>query len=176
MALRSLVFGLALSLAASVSAAGELVGRVVNVHDGDSLTLLIDRRQVKIRLAEIDAPEIGQAFWRAARDELAAMCAGGTAYVEDRGLEWRRKRTLGQVRCGSWGANAEQVRRGMAWVYPAYAPKNSPLYALERAARLEKRGLWADDAPVPPWEWRRERRQALDLRSYRPRGPGYWPG
>ena len=51
-------------------------------------------------------------------------------------------------------ANAEQVQRGWAWVFPRYAPKNSPLYALEREARLDRRGLWADDRPVPPWEWR----------------------
>ena len=46
------------------------------------------------------------------------------------------------------------VRRGMAWVYVKYAPKDSPLYQLERQARLSKRGLWADDGAVPPWLWR----------------------
>ena len=51
-------------------------------------------------------------------------------------------------------SNAEQVRRGWAWVFVRYAPKNSPLYAVEREARLDRRGLWADDAPIAPWEWR----------------------
>jgi hypothetical protein len=30
----------------------------------------------------------------------------------------------------------------------------------EREARERHRGLWADENPVPPWEWRRERRRA----------------
>jgi endonuclease YncB( thermonuclease family) len=53
-------------------------------------------------------------------------------------------------------ANAEQVRLGMAWVYVRYAPKNSPLYELESAARAQRVGLWAEPTPVPPWEWRRQ--------------------
>ena len=69
--------------------------------------------------------------------------------------EDRYDRTLATVTCAGINANTEQVRRGWAWVYVQYAPKNSPLYALEREARLEKRGLWAADEPVPPWEWRR---------------------
>ena len=63
-------------------------------------------------------------------------------------------RTLGRVSCAGVDANAEQVRRGMAWVYVRYAPKYSPLYAVQAEARAARRGLWHDPNPVPPWKWR----------------------
>jgi len=54
---------------------------------------------------------------------------------------------------GDVNINAEQVRRGMAWVYRQYAHDLS-LYAIEAEAKAARRGLWADPAPIPPWEWR----------------------
>lgn len=136
------------------AAAADFDAKVVNVHDGDTLTVLLDHHQVRIRLVEIDAPELGQAFGRRSRDSLAGMCAGAIAHVNDHGPD-RYGRTLGRVKCGSFDANSEQVMRGMAWVYVRYAPKNSPMYAFQAQARLERRGLWAEPAPLPPWEWRR---------------------
>lgn len=133
--------------------AGELVGRVAGVHDGDTLTILVNKRQVRVRLVDIDAPELHQAFGRRSRDSLAGMCAGQEAHVFDQGRD-RYKRVLGRVMCGSLIANTEQVQRGMAWVYVHYAPKNSPLYRLESQARMERRGLWSDPHAVPPWNWR----------------------
>ncbi len=107
--------------------AGELVGRVVNVHDGDTLTVLANERQVRIRLVDIDAPDLHQAFGRRSRESLASMCAGQEAHVSENGKD-RYKRVLGRVTCWTLVANTEQVRRGMAWVFVRYAPKNSPLY------------------------------------------------
>ncbi len=148
---------LALATAAFAAGAGEIAGRVVNVHDGDTLTVLVERRQVKVRLASIDAPELAQAFGRASRAELASMCAGRTADVVESGRD-RYGRTIGDVRCGAVHANAEQVCRGMAWVYTQYAPRDSTLYALEAEARTARRGLWSDRDPVEPWSWRASQR------------------
>ncbi len=156
MAIRSIVLAAALGLASGAVGAGELVGQVVSVHDGDTLTVLVDRRQVKVRLAEIDAPELGQPFGTRSRQSLADMCARKLAVVGDRGPD-RYGRTIGRVRCADVDANAEQVRSGWAWVFIRYAPKNSPLYSVEAEARAEKRGLWADDERVPPWDWRKTR-------------------
>lgn len=134
-------------------------GKVVHVQDGDTLTVLVERRQVKVRLASIDAPELGQPFGRRSRAELASMCAGRIADVVETGQD-RYGRTLAEVTCGAVYANAEQVRRGMAWVYTQYAPPDSPLYALEAEARATGRGLWSDRDPVAPWSWREARRAA----------------
>jgi endonuclease YncB( thermonuclease family) len=110
-----------------------------------------------VRLDAIDAPERGQAFGKRSRQSLADMCAAKAATVVDRGKD-RYGRTIGGVTCAGMDANSEQVRRGLAWVYVRYAPKGSPLYVLEKDARLRGVGLWADRRPVAPWEWRRERR------------------
>ncbi|WP_103918653.1 thermonuclease family protein [Candidatus Venteria ishoeyi] len=54
--------------------------------------------------------------------------------------------------------NAEQVRKGMAWVYRKYTAKDSPLYALERAAIGNQSGIWSHKNPIPPWDYRRQKR------------------
>lgn len=142
------------------AAAADFYAKVMNVHDGDTLTVLLDHHQVRIRLVEIDAPELAQAFGRRSRDSLAGMCAGVSARVADHGHD-RYGRTLARVTCGELDASAEQVRRGMAWVFVRYAPKGSPLYQVQTQARLERRGLWSDAHPMAPWEWRRDQRHKI---------------
>ena len=130
---------------------------MVSVHDGDTLTVLIERKQVKVRLTDIDAPELRQPFGTRSKQSLSELCFGKIATLDVRGQD-RYKRALAQVTCGGTDANAEQVRRGMAWTYTRYAPAESPLHAVQAAARDSNRGLWADRAPVAPWEWRRSGR------------------
>src|SRR5688572_32072452 len=89
-----------------------IVGKVVKVSDGDTLTLLVDRKQVKVRLVEIDAPESKQAFGERSRKSLGEMCAGQQVTVSYLERD-RYGRVLGRVQCRGLDANAEQVRRGM---------------------------------------------------------------
>lgn len=155
--LRFLSVGVALTLLPLAGIAETITGRVVNVHDGDTLTILVERKQVRVRLLEIDAPELKQAFGRKSKDSLAKMCAGKTAQVESTSKD-RYGRVLGWATCDSKNANAEQVRHGMAWVFDRYTKADSPLYLFQEEARAESRGLWADTSPVPPWEWRAHKR------------------
>lgn len=141
-------------LLAVLPARADVLARVVSVHDGDTLTVLIDRRQVKVRLTDIDAPELRQPFGSRSRQSLSELCFGKLAALDVRGHD-RYKRTIAQVTCEGHDANAEQVRRGLAWTYTRYAPAGSPLYAMQSEARNAHRGLWSDPAPVPPWDWRR---------------------
>ena len=138
----------AFACAAVPALAAELSGLVTEVQDGDTLTLVNWQATYKIRLADIDAPEWKQEYGKDSRASLFHMCGLKLATADTSG-EDRYGRTLATVTCAGVDANAEQVKRGWAWVYIQYAPKNSPLYALEREARLEKRGLWVDDEPVP---------------------------
>jgi endonuclease YncB( thermonuclease family) len=135
---------------------------VVRIVDGDSLIVLAQRQQIRVRLKEIDAPELKQPFGKRSRQSLAQICDKKSARVT-----WNEKdrngRTLGRVWCGGIDANAEQVRRGMAWVFDRYV-KDRSLYSLQDAARSARRGLWADAAPVPPWEWRAAKGQ-LEYRA-----------
>lgn len=134
----------------------DFAGEVTHVHDGDTLTVLVDRAQVRVRLADIDAPELGQAFGKRSKQSLAKLCAGKRAEVDDRGTD-RYGRTIGNVTCAGLVANAEQVRAGMAWVFVRYAAPNSPLYGLQDDARRGRAGLWADPSSIQPWEWRRQK-------------------
>ncbi len=141
---------------ASLTAYADFTGKVIAVADGDTITVLRDKEQVKIRLVEIDAPEKAQAFGNKSKQALADMVHGKDVLVVEYGTD-KYRRTLGRIYLDGLDANAEQVRLGMAWVYRKYAPKDSPLYVVEDEAQLIKRGLWADAEPVPPWEWRREK-------------------
>lgn len=127
---------------------------VVGISDGDTLTVLVDQRQVKVRLAEIDAPESKQPFGARSKQSLSELCFQKDAELETAGKD-RYGRTIARVICDGTNANAEQVRRGMAWVYVRYARPASPLYALEAEAKSTRAGLWRDSSPVPPWDWRR---------------------
>jgi len=151
------IVGVTLAVALSFPALADFTGKVVGVADGDTLTVLNDRVLIKIRLVEIDAPEKAQAFGNRSKQSLSDLCFNKIVKLEDKRKD-RYGRTLTRVYCDGVDANAEQVRRGMAWVYRKYAPKNSPLYEVEAAARNERRGLWADNDPVPPWDWRNSKR------------------
>ena len=142
-----------LALAVSFSAWADFTGKVVNVADGDSITVLRDREQVKVRLVEIDAPEAAQPFGNRSKQALEALVKGQEVRVVERGKD-RYQRTLGRIYRGDLDVNAEQVRQGMAWVFRQYA-KDATLYPIEAEAKEQKRGLWRDPEPVPPWEWRK---------------------
>jgi endonuclease YncB( thermonuclease family) len=150
---RKIAVFIALSVGLAAPAAAELQGRVVGVPDGDTLTIRVDGRSVQVRLDGVDAPELGQPYGKSARRSLAELCRGKDAAVVERGND-EQGRVLGSVRCGEVDANAEQVRRGMAWVHLRYLPLGSPLYEAETNARLRGMGLWRAADPVPPWEWR----------------------
>ena len=135
------------------AALADISGLVVNVSEGDAFTMLVNGRQVMVRLESIDAPEAKQAYGLRSQQSLTELCADKTAAVMETGRD-TRGRTLGWVTCDGVDVNLEQVRRGMAWVYKRYAAHGSPLYKAEAAARGRYLGLWADPRPVAPWEWR----------------------
>ena len=133
---------------------------VVGLADGDTLTARCGApgayRQVKIRLAEIDAPEKKQPFGQRSRQALAELCFQKTARIRTSTKD-RYGRTVARVECNGVDANAEMVRLGMAWAYTRYQTDAS-LTHLEAQAREGRAGLWADSSPQPPWEWRQRAR------------------
>jgi micrococcal nuclease len=127
---------------------------VVGITDGDPITVLVAREIVKVRLVDIDAPESGQPWGFRSKQALSVTCFGKAARLEMQGKN-RYRRALATVFCEGANANREQVRQGMAWVFDRYVRPDSPLYAVQREAKLDHRGLWSDPQPVPPWKWRR---------------------
>ncbi|WP_217994846.1 thermonuclease family protein [Methylogaea oryzae] len=105
-----------------------------------------------MRLADIDAPEKAQSFGNQSKMSLSGLCFGKQAQVETMTMD-RYGRTVGRVRCDGVDANAEQIRRGMAWAYRQYLTDQS-LLTMETEAKSARRGLWGDSDPVPPWDYR----------------------
>ncbi len=128
-------------------------GRVVAVSDGDTLTVSAGGTRQKIRLADIDAPELAQFFGRESALSLSALCADQQVEVTPVTLD-RYGRTVARVACRETDAGLHQLRNGMAWVFDRYVQPDSPLYLIQIEAIEGRRGLWAYPFPVKPWVWR----------------------
>lgn len=142
---------LAVSVAAPAHA--DFRGRVVGVVDGDTIDVLRRGQPERIRLAGIDCPEKAQPYGTRARQATAVLVFGMDVRVLEKERD-RYGRMVGEVVLGDGRSlNRELVRQGWAWWYRRYA-QDRTLGDLEIVARMERRGLWVDPQPVPPWEWR----------------------
>jgi len=131
-----------------------VTGKVVGVHDGDSITVLAaENVQIKVRLEGIDAPELKQPFSTQSKEAMSDMVFGKVVTLQVSGKD-RYGRTLAVVMVDGLNANLELVRRGLAWRFERYS-QDAALLAAQNEAKAAKRGLWADSEPVPPWEWRK---------------------
>lgn len=133
----------------------DLQGRVVRVADGDTLSLLdANNKQHKIRFYGIDSPERDQPYGKAASRALAKLVADKYVQVvvkekDDYG------RIVGHVFYNGQSVNLKMIEAGYAWWYQYYAPERDDFRDGQREARNKKLGLWQDDDPMPPWDWRR---------------------
>ena len=140
--------------------AATLVGQVVGVTDGDTITVLdAAKTQYKIRLSGIDAPEKRQAFGQASKKSLSYLVYEKVVSVNYE-KEDRYERIVGKVIVSGLDANLEQVKRGMAWFYKKYQnemvldDRLDYLHAQEKA-ETNKVGLWMDDEVIAPWDFRK---------------------
>ena len=137
-----------------------VTGTIIGVSDGDTVTLLTkDNKQIKIRLHGIDCPEKNQAFGMKAKQFTSNL-----VFNQEVSLEIFSKdqygRTVGEIFLPDGRSlNKELVRAGYAWQYQQFS-KDPKLKVLEIDAKKEKRGLWADPNPIPPWEFRRQNKKS----------------
>jgi len=128
--------------------------RVVGVHDGDTVTCLDEsNQQQKVRLAEIDAPEIGQDYGKVSREVLAEMVFGKTVEVTEDGKD-RYGRWIGHLSSNGVDVNRQMIATGNAWHYEDYS-RDTSLAALQSQAQSQRLGLWAQPSPVAPWDFRK---------------------
>lgn len=137
-------------------ARADFPAKVVVASDGDTLTVLTaEKRQVKVRLHGIDAPETGQDFGARAKQVASELAFGEAVTIREVDTD-RYGRAVAEVTLPDGRSlNRELVRRGMAWWYREYAPGDRELGRLEAEARAARRGLWAQASPTPPWAWRK---------------------
>jgi micrococcal nuclease len=157
LALLGLVF---MAWAVAVPAlADTLRGVVVVVIDGDTVLFKPDhygvrsRAFLKVRLADIDAPEKNQPYGNAATHALSALVLHQRVAIDTVATDVYG-RTVARIRMGDMQVNTELVRRGFAWT-SSRSRRNAALQDAQREARAARRGLWGDAAPTPPWVWRR---------------------
>jgi endonuclease YncB( thermonuclease family) len=143
---------------ASTALATTFSGKVVKVTDGDTLQIMWNGKAEKIRLAGIDCPEkSGQAFGTAATRYALELAAQQVVLVRVASRD-RYGRMVGEIILPDGRSlNQELVRAGYAWWYRKYSTDRT-LADLEDEARRNRRGLWSDPNPVPPWEWRKEKK------------------
>ena len=141
----------------------ELLGRVEGVADGDTLTVSVDGSRHRVRLHQIDAPEMDQPGAEEARRALRDKVDGRYVRLDVVTVD-EYGRLVAGVHLGDRDINRELVREGNAWAYRRYL-EDSAVLDDERAARVAERGLWAQSDPVAPWDWRRSRRSSSSARS-----------
>jgi endonuclease YncB( thermonuclease family) len=135
-------------------------GIVVSIADGDTLMLLdAGRRQHKIGLTGIDAPESLQAFGQKSRAHLGSMVFNRTVTAEC-GKTDKYQRRLCKILVDGGDVNLEQIKAGMAWWYRDHALEQpvrdrEDYEVAEFKAKSYRLGLWSDKNPLPPWKWRR---------------------
>lgn len=133
--------------------AEEFSAKVIAVLDGDTALVLRNGKRVKIRLANIDAPEKAQEYGMASRQSLVEMVLRKQVQVSSKAMD-EYGRMVAQIEAGGLNVNEEQVRRGMAWEY-SHFHSDRHYIALQSEAQQARRGLWAQSGPLPPWQWRK---------------------
>ena len=153
-------FGLATEylgeLAPKATAQGEVPAsavehRVKRIVDGDTVYM---KDGTKVRLHGIDTPERDQPYGKQATRNLDRLI-GGKVFVLEKDTD-RYGRLVGVIYTPEGvNVNEAMVCNGSARWYSRYARLESNLRECQAKAQEEGLGLWADDDPLPPWDWRR---------------------
>ncbi len=143
----------AMLIAASASGA-PFAGKVTDVVEGDIVSFTHDGNTETIRFADIDCPELAQPYGKEAQQFVADLALNKDVSVEGIGVD-AHKQTLGVVTLGDGRVlNRELVSAGLAWFYDRHPNVDPTLPGLMAVARAAKKGLWADAAPLAPWDFR----------------------
>lgn len=146
----------------------EVTGIVIGIHDGDTLKILDkDNKQINVRLAEIDAPELKQPYGNKAKKSLSDLVYKKAVTVKVQDID-RYGRSIGHVYVEEIDVNREIIAVGSGWVYRQYLHDES-LLQVESSAKKAKKGLWAlpEHERMQPWEWRKAQRNRVKKKSYR---------
>ena len=141
------------------SYADQYQGRVIKVIDGDTVWVKSSNKHIKIRLSYIDAPELKQTHGIRSKNFLIEMVLDKEVQINTNKKD-RYNRHLGELYIHnseeSIFVNAKMIKSGNAWVYKTY--RNNPyLTNLEKYAKINKKGLWANKDQVEPWHFRENR-------------------
>ena len=126
---------------------------VSHVTDGDTIKIEYENKQIIVRLAGIDTPEIKQPFGTESKEALIDKVINKEVVIEGEKKD-RYGRLIADIKVNDRWINRELVEEGFAWHYKKYS-KDTQLAEAELSARELNRGLWKDENPIPPWEYRK---------------------
>lgn len=133
-------------------------GTVVKVIDGDTFDVRQGQAQVRVRLFGIDAPERGQAFNRKSKEYMASLVSGKKLRLVVKNKDQYGRTVADAFLADGTHVNAEMVKAGYAWHFRQFSDSKE-MARFEQEARSRKKGLWQDEHPVSPWEYRRDARK-----------------
>ena len=153
------LFLLSLLLLSLTLFSAEIIGKVVSVSDGDTITVLddMDKGRFRIRLDKIDAPEKKQAFGNKAKQYLSTLIYGKQVKIRFKKID-NYGRILGIVYLDGKEINLQMVQDGLAWHYRHYDNTESYITA-EQIARANKKGLWIEKDPINPYIFRKNQKK-----------------
>lgn len=136
-------------------------GRVVDVADGDTITVLTQNQEkIKVRLSGVDCPEGFQVHGEKSKQFTSSLVSGKRISLEPVTVD-QYGRTVALVFIDGKNVNEQIVAHGHCWVYRNYCKANycNDWLKLEATARDAQVGLWENANPMPPWDWRAEQRE-----------------
>ena len=139
----------------------DLYAQVVRVSDGDTIIIQAGDIDFRVRLHGIDAPELRQPMGTEARLMLERLLGVGSGRIPNPPTVRlmvtdidRFGRIIARVFIEEQEVNLSLLELGYAWHYLEF--DQSPEYArAQETAQRDRRGVWAEDDPIAPWEWRR---------------------
>ena len=143
-----------------------ITGEVVVIHQGDTFTIKSilpngNEKLYKIRLSNIDTPELKQLFGKKAKFFTASLIFGEEVQVQYEMVDFYG-RLIGTVILPEGKTlNEKLIGVGLAWHYRVVPFPNPLLERLQYKAWRKKIGFWVDPSPIPPWEFRREKELAM---------------
>jgi endonuclease YncB( thermonuclease family) len=141
--------------------------KVIAISDGDSLTVRANDQTIRVRLAQIDAPERRQAWGQRSRQVLSQLIGGKTVLVMPHGTD-RYGRTLATLTVQGEDINRAMVEKGAAWAYSSYV-RDPAIVAAQVRAQAAQQGLWAmpENERIAPWDYRRQQRENAEVMTGR---------
>jgi endonuclease YncB( thermonuclease family) len=134
--------------------------KVIGISDGDSFTVLFKNEPFKIRIHGIDAPERDMPFYKTSKGFLASLIFNKYVNLEITDKDKYQRFVADVYLNNQVNIGYEMIKKGMAWHYLKYSD-DSKMTDYEQIARDFKIGLWQDNNPEAPWEFRKNQRESL---------------
>lgn len=135
-----------------------LSGHVVKIIDGDTYDIVLNRKQTRVRMFGIDAPERGMDYYKVAKEYLGSLCMNQMIRIEVINTDRYGRIVAKSFLSDGRELGAEMIKAGLAWHFKRYSDDES-LSQFEIIARENRIGLWQANNPTPPWNYRKRKKE-----------------